>query len=295
MSCNNGCVRSRHGWQRPSTVNSTLAITLLLACGACGPVPRSLYQRVETLRRSDRIEEAVQLAGQGVATWRGRPDWFHRFRALKAELLVAGGRPQEALALLDSPAEVPIPQAPEVNAGYLYARGYALAQLRRNAEAKVLLEEALEIAAGARLASLQSTVLVRLGTVLFFLGDRVKAEECYRSALALADAARDSYLQARAAEALGYLDLNNSRYDECATWSARALETYRALHAEIRTASVEDNLGWCDYRLGNHDDAQALFTAAQRLFTKHRQWGALAINLNDNGAAAVARPTAGVW
>ncbi|HMD70582.1 MAG TPA: CHAT domain-containing protein, partial [Bryobacteraceae bacterium] len=207
---------------------------------------------------------------------------------MKAELLVAGETPERALEVLDSPAEIARPDKPEFEAGYLYVRGYALSQLGQYSNARPLLEQARAVAAGARLASLESTVLVRLGTVLFFLGDRVKAEESYRSALAKADAAGDPYLKARAQEALGFLYLKDSRYDECATWSARALHTYEAMGAELRTASVSDNLGWCDYRLGE-DDAQALFARAQQLFTKHRRWGALGINLNVNGAAAVAR------
>ena len=52
---------------------------------------------------------------------------------------------------------------------------------------------------------------------------------------------------------------------------------------------VSDNLGWCDYRLGDHDAAQQLFANAQTLFTKYKQWGPLSINLNNTGAAAEAR------
>lgn len=228
------------------------------------------------------------MADRGLASWRGRPGWFHRFRILKTELLVLDGRPKEALALLDAPPGVATPDSPEFEAGYLYVRGYALAKLGRDAEAAALLEKARGIAAAARLVSLESTVLVRLGTVLF-TQDRAYAGQCYTSALALANRARDPYLQARAQEALGYLRLNEARYDECAISSARALRTYQALHAEIRIASVSDNLGWCDYRLGNSEEAERLYAVAQQLFTKHRQWQALSVNLNDNGAAAVDR------
>jgi CHAT domain-containing protein len=292
MSCKFGFFRPRHGWQRPSTVDRCVrwaAVALLLACGACGPGPRDTYRSIESLRRSDRIEEAVSLAGRTLSAWHGSPEWLHSFRIQNAELLILQGRPEQALALLDSPVPTPVPATPELQAGYCYVRGYALSQLGRGSEARALLEKARDIAAGAHLSSLESTVLVRLGTVLFFLGDRSQAEQCYAHALAQADAARDPYLQARSQEALGFLYLNNSRYDECASWSSRALQTYQALGAEIRTASVSDNLGWCDYRLGNHDDAQVLFAGARRLFTKHSQWQALGINLNANGAAANAR------
>jgi CHAT domain-containing protein len=241
------------------------------------------------LRRSDRLEEAVQLANRGLAVWRGSPEWFHRFRILKAELLVMEEQPEQALALLDSPAAIPIPDQPEFKGGYLHARGYALAYLRRYPEAKPLLENARDIAAAAHLDSLQSTVLVRLGTVLLSLKESAKGEESYISALDKANAAHDSYLQARAQEALGYLALNTSRYDECATWNGLALHTYQMLGAEIHIAKVSDNLGWCDYRLGNGDEAQVLFTAAHKLFTKHKQWYELGINLNENGTAAFAR------
>jgi CHAT domain-containing protein/Tfp pilus assembly protein PilF len=241
------------------------------------------------LRRSDRVEEAVQLADRGLAVWHGSPEWYHRFRILKAELLVMEGLPEQALALLDSPVAIPVPDQPELKGGYLHARGYALAYLRRNPEAKALLEKARDIAAAGHLDSLQSTVLVRLGTVLLSLGEPAKGEEAYTSALAKANAAADSYLQARAQEALGYFALRNSRYDECATWTGLALHTYQTLGAEIHIANASDNLGWCDYRLGNQDEAQVLFTAAQKLFIKHKQWGALGINLNANGAAAIAR------
>jgi CHAT domain-containing protein len=289
MSCTNGLLRSRYGWQRPRAIGACATGFFLVVCGACAPSPRSVYRNAESLRRGDRLEEAIQLADRGLVLSHGSPEWFHRFRVLKAELLVMEGLPKQALALLDSPISIPVPNQPELKGEYLYARGYALAYLPRNQEAKALLEEARDIAAAAHLDSLQSTVLVRLGTVLLSLGESAKGEESYKSALAKANAARDSYLQARAQEALGYLALNSFRNDECATWNGLALHTYQTLGAEIRIASVSDNLGWCDYRLGNQVEAQVLFTSAQKLFTKHKQWGALGINLNANGTAAIAR------
>jgi CHAT domain-containing protein len=289
MSCTNGFLRSRYGWQRPRAVGACAAVLFLVVCGACGPSSRSVYRNAESLRRGDRLEEAVQLADRGLTVAHGSPEWFHRFRILRAELLVMEGQPKQALALLDSPVAIPVPDQPELKGEYLYVRGYALAQLGRNAEARPLLEKARDIAAASHLDTLQSTVLVRLGTVLFFLGEPVKAEESYTSALAKANAVRDSYLQARAQESLGYLALRSFRNDECATWNGLALHTYQTLGAEIRIASVSDNLGWCDYRLGNGVEAQVLFTTAQKLFIKHKQWRELGINLNLNGAAAIAR------
>jgi CHAT domain-containing protein len=283
-----GFLRWLRKWQRTRAVNAFLAVSLLLACGDYGPAKR-LYRDAESLGRGDRFEEALKLADRGLASSRGSPAWFHRFYILKAELLLMDDQPKQALGLLDAPPQIPVPDTPELKAGYLYMRGFALSRLRRNREARSLLEDARVVAANAQLTALQSAVLVRLGTVQFSLGDQAKAEKSYTSALAQADAARDSYLQARAHEALGYLDLNNARYDECAIWSERALHTYQTLGAEIRTALASDDLGWCDYRLGNHEDAQALFAVAQRLFIKHKRWDDLRINLNNNGAAALAR------
>jgi CHAT domain-containing protein len=240
------------------------------------------------LKRSDRFEEALKLADRGLASSRGSPAWFHRFRILKAELLVMEHHPRQALDLLNRPTQVPIPDTPELNAGYHYVRGYALWGLEQNQEAKSLLEQARAVAAAAHLSAIQSTVLFWLGNLQLSLGETAKAEELYTSALAQADAARDSYLQARAHEALGFLYLNSSRNDECAISSERALHTYQTLGADIRTAKVSVNLGWCDYRLGNHEKAQVLFSVAQGLLTKHKRWEDLAINLNANGAAALA-------
>ena len=197
--------------------------------------------------------------------------------------------PKQALDLLDAPPQFPVPDTPELKAGYLYVRGYALSRFSEIRKPDLFLKRRARLRLAAHLAAIQSTVLVRLGTVWFSLGDPAKAEECYTSALAQADAARDSYLQARAYDALGYLDLKNSRYDECAIRSERALHTYQTLGAEILTARVSVNLGWCDYRLGKHEEAQALFANAQRIFTQHKLWSALTVNLNDNGAEAVAR------
>jgi CHAT domain-containing protein len=241
------------------------------------------------LQRSDRFEEALKLADRGLALSRGSPAWFHRFRILKAELLVIDHLPEQALDLLNGPTQVPIPDMPELKAGYLNVRGYALWRLEQYPEAKSLLEQAREVAAATHLSAIQSTVLFRLGNLERSTGQTAKAEELYTSALAQADAARDPYLQAYAEEALGFLYLKSSRNDQCAISSERALHTYQTLGAEIRTATASVNLGWCDYRLGNHEEAQALFAVAQRLFTKYTRWGDLAINLNANGAAAVAR------
>ncbi len=199
------------------------------------------------------------------------------------------GSPKDALSLLDSNSGIAVPEEPEIKAGYLYVRGYALSQSDGNVPAKPLLESAQQFAADSHLASLESTVLVRLGTVLFDPDDLAPAEKCYTAALASANAAGDNYAQARAQEALGYLYLKKSRNDECAIWSGRALRAYQSFHAEIRQALVSDNLGWCDYRLGDHEAAQQLFARAQTLFTKYKQWGPLSINLNNIGAAAEAR------
>ena len=197
--------------------------------------------------------------------------------------------PKQALELLNGPPEVPIPDTPEFKAGYLNARGYTAYRLGQKPEAKSLLEQARGVAAAAHLPAIQSTVLFRLGNLELATGQPAKAEELYTSALAQADAARDSYLQARAYDALGYIDLKNSRYDECAMSTERALHAYQTLGDEIRTAASSDNLGWCDYRLGDPEGAQALFADAQRLFTKHKRWSDLAVSLNNSGAAAVAR------
>ena len=221
MSCGDGCIGSRHGWQRPSPIGACLAVSLLLLCGSCGRGPQLLYKDAQSKGRAGWYEDGVRLADQGLSAWRGRPEWVHRFRLLKAELLVAAERSDQALALLDSAAAVPRPGGPEFEAGYLYVRGYALSQMGRYPSARPLLETARAVSARSHLASLDSTILVRLGTVLFFLGERARAEECYRAALTQADAARDPYQRARAQEALGFLYLRNSRYDECSTWSAQ--------------------------------------------------------------------------
>jgi len=231
----------------------------------------------------------MQLADRGLSTSHAQPLLFHRFRILKAELLVAQNQASESLKLLDLPAPVPIPTTPELTAGYFYVRGYALSQIGRLSHSEGFLEEARRIAENSGLSALQSSVLVRLGTVEYLLKHQQKADEYYRSALTAATAANDPYLQARAREALGYLNLKRDRYDECAAWSADALTTYKALGAEIRIAVVSDNLGWCDYRLGKFEDARSLFEIAQALFTKHQRWQELSMNLNSRGAIAVGR------
>src|ERR1700687_5553072 len=266
------------------------ATAVLLVSSACSNTRNgSLHSKAESLLHSDNFAQATQLADRALSTSRGQPLWFHRFRILKAELLLAQNQPEESLSFLDSPVPVPSPTTPELTAGYLYVRGYALSRMRRYNVAKPLLEDARGIAKTAGLSGLQSTVLVRLGTVEFLLGDQQKADEYYHSALAAALAAGDSYLQAKAREALGFLDLKRDRYDDCATWSADALTTYKALGAEIRIATVSGNLGWCDYRLGKLDDARSLFEIAQPLFVKHKRWQELGQNLNQSGAVAVAR------
>jgi CHAT domain-containing protein/tetratricopeptide (TPR) repeat protein len=284
-----GFVRSRNGWQRLSPIGIALAVFALAVCGGCGASPRRLYRDAESLRRGDGIEEALKVTESGMAVSRSQPDWFHRFRILRAELLVLDGLPKDALSLLDSTPGIAVPEVPEIKAGYLYVRGYALSQSGRNDEARPLLETAQQVAASSHLAPLESTVLVRLGTVLLALGNSAQTEKCYSLALALANASGDDYLRARAQEALGYLHLRTFHNDECAIWSGRALRTYQKFHAEIRQALLSVNLGWCDYRLGDHDAAQQLFANAETLFTKHKQWDKLGINLNATGAAAVAR------
>jgi len=147
MPCTTGWVGYRHGWQRSSPIDLSLAVFALAVCGGCGASPQRLYRDAQSLRRGDQIEEALKLTASGMAATRGQPSWFHRFRVLRAELLVIYGSPKDALSLLDSNSGIAVPEEPEIKAGYLYVRGYALSQSDGNVPAKPLLESAQQFAA----------------------------------------------------------------------------------------------------------------------------------------------------
>ncbi len=237
MSRTTGFFRSRHGWQRPSRHIRHKRFS------GCFP-PSSLWS-LRTVRASlsrsgvfapqRSVGRSAKNGGSRLAVIARQPRLVSSLPYLKGRVACRGGQSASKLSICSIRlSQVPVPDMPELKAGYLYVRGYALSWLRAKSGSQISFGKGARRCGGRSPGAVQSTVLVRLGTVLFSLGDRAKAEECYTSALAQADAARDSYLQARAHEALGYLDLNNSRYDECAIWSARALHTYQTLGAEIR-------------------------------------------------------------
>jgi CHAT domain-containing protein len=178
--------------------------------------------------------------------------WKRKFRLLDAEITLAEGRAEQALALLESPfAES------ELEARRLMLRGDGLVKLDRYDEARRALDEAAARAAALHSSRLAVEVDLLKGRLLTIRNDVKEAGLILDSALAQAGQLRDPYLQAVASNSLAINALRVFRYDEAVTFATQALHFAEQAGAERVRASALANLGTANAYLGDFEKAQA--------------------------------------
>jgi CHAT domain-containing protein/tetratricopeptide (TPR) repeat protein len=188
-------------------------------------------------------------------------EWHWRFRVLKAEILHRQGRDTESLALLKEPLPSSLAIS-DLAVQRKLAQGVASAFTQRLDDAQRFLAEA-EALAKANHPDLLGDVALRKGTVYFFAGDAVSAENAYRNALQFARAVKDPFLEAAALSGLGVAATKQARYDESIDWNKRALDLSQAIGARHSFAQTLGNMGWSYIELGDFENALAFYKQAE--------------------------------
>jgi CHAT domain-containing protein len=204
-----------------------------------------LYREAEALWRHGAAQKAIEAADKGWRQWRNRPasEWHWKFRLLEAEFLLNEESAAQALALLEAGGGEP--PTGELGARYLADLGHAKKD-------RPLVERAFQIASRERYSSLLPAIELKIAALLRYDN---RSDALLHSAVALAHAQSDSYLEASALLDLGFQRLNLSRFDEAIPWLERAISTAKSIGAERVRERALGNLGWCYSSLGDFDRA----------------------------------------
>jgi CHAT domain-containing protein len=213
------------------------------------------------LKRGE-IQAAQQETEQALRQYRSeKTEWHWRFRLLKAETLHREGRNAEALALVspELPSSLANGDLP-IRRKLVQGAAYALTQ--RLPEAFRSLAEA-ERLARANCPDLMGEIAMRQGTVLFLAGDPSRAEAAYRESLRMARERKDPFLEASSLEGLGVVATKTEHYDQAIDWDRAALEAARSAGAQHSLAQTLGNMAWNYRKLGDFENALALYKQAE--------------------------------
>jgi len=185
---------------------------------------------------------------------------------LKAEILHRLGRNNEALALVGP--ELPTSLATgELAIRRKLVQGAAYALTQRLPEAGRSLDEA-EALAKADYPDILGQIAMRRGTVWFLAGNLNEAEAAYRKSLQIARERKDPFLEADALEGLGVVATREEHYDQAVDWDRAALQAARSAGAQHSLAQTLGNMAWSYRKLGDFENALALYKQAEEASTQ---------------------------
>ena len=188
-------------------------------------------------------------------------EWHWRFRVLKAEILHQQGLDSESLALL-KPELPPHLASSDIAVRRKLTQAMASAFTQQSPDADRFLAEAETLAEAGNM-ELWGEVTLKKGTAAFFRGDMQEAETAYRRALHVAREKKDKFLEVSALEGLGVVATRKEHYDEGIEWDRSALQLARSVGAQHSLARTLGNMAWCYRKLGEYENALALYNQAE--------------------------------
>lgn len=188
-------------------------------------------------------------------------DWYWRFTALKAEILLWKGLHKESLALLrqDLPSSL---QTSETAVWRKLTEASDFTNLSDFPAATRSLDDADKLAR-ANHPELLGYVALRQGTLADYQGELEAASALYRASLKIARDEQDSYLEASALGSLGLLETEKEHYDAAVDWNREGLRVAEGAGARSLEDKILLNTGWNYFELGNYERALDLFQQAE--------------------------------
>ena len=188
-------------------------------------------------------------------------EWHWKFAGIKAHLLQMQGNFNEALAVLsaDPPAKF---RETDFAIRRKLTQALALANTQRYNEAARLVSQAQQLAENTH-PELNGEVALRQGTVCFLAGDLNCAESAYRAALRGAREVHDSYFEGLALSGLGIVSTRRGHYDQAVEWDRGALQVAQSGGARYSQGQILGNTAWCYRKLGDYENALALYKQAE--------------------------------
>jgi len=189
-----------------------------------------------------------------------RSDWYWRFTALKAEILIWKGLNKESLALLQQDLP-PSLQSGDTAIWRKLTQASALMGLSDFPGAALSLAEADKLARPNH-PELLGYIALRQGTLADYQGNIKSASTQYRASLEAARQEKDAYLEASALGSLGLSETEQEHYDAAVDWNREALGVAEGAGAKSLAAIIRLNIGWNYFELGDYDLALDLFQQA---------------------------------
>jgi CHAT domain-containing protein len=208
--------------------------------------------------RQGYTDSAFLLADAGYRGSEKRfPIWSWRFRILEAQVRLRQRMPEQSVLLLaaDLPASYPL----DVSVRKRVVRGWALCGLNKGGEAAVFLDEAEHIIPPAERGLAAELSFARANCALS--GNRAGAQRYFAQAAELAHGG-DQFIEASSFLGLGYVLIQDERYDEAMTKFNEALALTDSPFVNEKALG---NLGFCHSQLGDWKRAISFSQQAESL------------------------------
>jgi CHAT domain-containing protein len=240
---------------------------LLAGCGHCAH-PKTAYESAQLKLKRGETKPALQETEQALRCFPSdNSEWHWRFTVLKADVLHRQGKDNDALALLT--AELPASLAhTDVPIRRRLSQGVASTFTQHLADANRYLAEAESLAKAGH-PELLDEVVMKIGTVRFFEGSIEEAKKDYSSALQLARAQNDIFVEVSALEGLGIANTREEHYDEAIDWDRQAVELAGSVGAQHSLEQTLGNMAWGYRKLGDMENALALYGQALEVTRKN--------------------------
>ncbi len=247
----------------------------------------NLLAEAVRLQQRGSYEQALAKAREGESRAPSNSSLWWRFRLLQPEIRMSLGQDKEVEKELGTPIPPTAPDFELLEARRQMILGWSYLNQRRLEDCGAALRAAARLAARDRALLAQTQILQ--GLLEHDQGEASDGETQFRSALALAEAAGDSYLQASALGNLGLNRIRAGRYEESIFWFEQVLARAERLESRSLQAITFDNLGWSWLRLGELDRAASYFDRSWRLFEEMGKRRNLQISLGNVGTAWLVR------
>jgi tetratricopeptide (TPR) repeat protein len=205
------------------------------------------------------VEEQIERIGNNANTGE-----LWRLRFIRAEVLDAQGRVEEALKYLESFAA---PDAGDVESGAALKmyRGSYFGFLGRNLTSHALLSEAETMAREAGLLELLGDVYLSRAFIFFRQKDYVSSDRLYRSALDLSERIGGWYLRGHGFWGIGKNLMIREHYKEAIPSLENSLAVFEKAEAPLAVAMVWGELAVRYLGLGDDEKAMELFRRAEHV------------------------------
>jgi CHAT domain-containing protein len=211
------------------------------------------YDHARQLFLRGYLEKSQLEAAQGYICYLGSdPGWASRFQLLEAKVMIGRGLNKEALRLLS--AEPSVIRTQEDIVEKIALEGTALTLMGQLPLADQRLKTAENLCVNAAFVACGDSLAAR-GILAVRQGRLTEARQLLLKSLSIARTHQDRRLETFALINLGWLSIQNDRYDEAVDWLGPAYRNDIELGAEDWAQITSGNLGWAYFKLGDKERA----------------------------------------